>query len=230
MIAPGAATRTGPDARDDTDGPDEPEDGIDDTPPGRILREARAILVRDAYSGLRMDTLAFALGMSKKTLYAHFASKDALVAAVLDASGRALRRRVAEAMAAPGPFTDRCRLVLRLVAAHLDVLTPALLQDLQRFAPGLHRKIDARKDAGILRLLRQVLELGIAQGSVRDDLEVGFVAALWLQILKGFGGPAAIPRGGFTPSQAIDRAIDLLFRGLLTPVGRRQYARRRVAR
>src|ERR1035437_2727022 len=52
-------------------------------PSRRILDAARVHLFTYGYSALTMDNLAAELGMSKKTLYVHFPSKDALVEALI---------------------------------------------------------------------------------------------------------------------------------------------------
>ena len=44
---------------------------------GRIVRVAERIFLRSGFSRVLMDDLARELGMSKKTLYAHLASKEA---------------------------------------------------------------------------------------------------------------------------------------------------------
>ena len=61
-----------------------PIDESDDSPPARILRAAREQLFTAGYNALTMDALAHELGMSKKTLYAHFAGKDAMIAVIID--------------------------------------------------------------------------------------------------------------------------------------------------
>ncbi|CAG4911774.1 hypothetical protein R54767_03828 [Paraburkholderia gardini] len=55
-----------------------PHVDFDAGPSGRILAAAREILLRDGYSGLTMDGLTAAPGMSKKTLYVHFSSSTGL--------------------------------------------------------------------------------------------------------------------------------------------------------
>src|SRR3954465_2269959 len=51
----------------------------------RIVAAARRHFFAHGFRGVTMDDLAAELGMSKKTLYAHFSSKTALVeAAILD--------------------------------------------------------------------------------------------------------------------------------------------------
>ena len=54
----------------------------------RILRLAREHFFAQGYCSCTMDDLAAELGMSKKTLYVHFAGKEALMRAVIDDLGR----------------------------------------------------------------------------------------------------------------------------------------------
>ena len=49
----------------------------------RIVATAERIFLRSGFSRVLMDDLARELGMSKKTLYSHFASKEELLRAVL---------------------------------------------------------------------------------------------------------------------------------------------------
>jgi AcrR family transcriptional regulator len=61
--------------------------GTLDPAAGRILKAAREQLFTHGYHALTMDGLAHELGMRKKTLYAHFAGKDEIVAAIIEAAG-----------------------------------------------------------------------------------------------------------------------------------------------
>jgi len=56
----------------------------DQTLHARIVETAHAHLFTYGYNALTMDDLAHELGVSKKTLYVHFRSKDALVEMILD--------------------------------------------------------------------------------------------------------------------------------------------------
>ncbi len=56
----------------------------------RILAAAYGLLYQEGFSRVSLDAIAAASGLTKKTLYYHFDSKDALVAAVLE-SQRILR-------------------------------------------------------------------------------------------------------------------------------------------
>src|ERR1700710_538120 len=50
----------------------------------RIITEARRHFLAHGFRGVTMDDLAAELGMSKKTLYAHFSGKSELLQAVVE--------------------------------------------------------------------------------------------------------------------------------------------------
>jgi AcrR family transcriptional regulator len=57
----------------------------------RILGQARADFLTHGYSAVTMDAIATELGISKKTLYQHFSSKDALIRDVILGLSREIR-------------------------------------------------------------------------------------------------------------------------------------------
>lgn len=57
---------------------------------GAILSAARQIFSAEGYDGASMDRIAEAAGVTKRTVYGHFPSKDALFARVIDRSSQAV--------------------------------------------------------------------------------------------------------------------------------------------
>ena len=55
-----------------------------DTTRSRILEAAYELFYRQGFSGVGVDAVAAAAGVTKRTLYYHFDSKDTLIAAMLD--------------------------------------------------------------------------------------------------------------------------------------------------
>ena len=199
---------------------DLPPIDLDDGPAGRILATARPMLMRDHYSGLTMDGLAFALGMSKKTIYAHFPSKEAIVAAIIAATGTTIRRRITEALGTAQPYPEKLEAVFSIVGSYFGTMSPAFVRDLERHAPQIFREIDAIKEQNIPLVFGRMLSMGVAEGMVRADIDVTFLTEYWLQVVKAIHDPALLARTGTTPREAFDKALDLFFCGLLTPEGR----------
>jgi AcrR family transcriptional regulator len=82
----------------------------------RILDAAYGLFYREGFARVSVDAIAAASGLTKRTLYYHFTSKDALIAAVLESQHlRALETIRGWAGEAPGPPVEMVeRLFVRL--------------------------------------------------------------------------------------------------------------------
>ncbi len=196
----------------------------------RILDVARVHLFTYGYSALLMDELARELGMSKKTLYVHFASKDAIAQALLDDIGRTLRARLDAVLTHPHfTFTQKLCGVIDAVGSLLGQLSPAIFRDLQRYAPHLYEKIEEVRQTNIPYVIGSLIRAGAAEGMVRPEIDPAFAAEFWLQAIRGLIQPAVLDRTRLSPRQTLEKAIHLFFDGLLTPAGRKDYEKHLAA-
>jgi len=190
----------------------------------RILQQARAHFFAHGYRQCSMDELATELGMSKKTLYVHFASKDELIGAVIEEFGREIR---ADADALFGNrrlnFAEKLRGFAEGMVERLTQLNPRAMRDLQRFAPDLYQQLAAMREQNIPYVFGRFIEEGQLAGMVRPDLETPFAVQFFLQAMHGLIQPATMERLGLAPREILPRAIGLFFGGLLTPAGRKEY-------
>ena len=145
----------------------------DNSPAGRILRAAHQHLFSFGYSTLTMDALPHDLGMSKKTLYVHFPSKDALASAIVDFIGKSLRTRMDAVLADPAQtFVQKLCAIVDIIGGTMAKASPAMFRDLQRFAPEVYRKIEATEFwLQAIRGLVQPEVLERTQLTIRQTLE-----------------------------------------------------------
>ena len=171
-----------------------------------------------------MDELAAELGMSKKTLYVPFPSKEAIMAAVIDDLGREIRAS-ADALFANRQlnFAEKLRGFAEGMMERLTKTSPRLLRDLKRFAPDLHRKVAEMRERNIPYVFGRFIEEGQLAGMVRTDVRTDFAVAFFLSAMNGLVQPATMDRLGLTPREIAPRAIELFFGGLLTPAGRQEH-------
>lgn len=190
----------------------------------RIVRQARAHFFAHGYCQCTMDELAAELGMSKKTLYVHFASKEDLMRAVIEDLGREIRA-VADALFANRRlnFAEKLRGFAEGVIERLGRLNPRTMRDLQRFAPELHALMAEMREKNIPYVFGRFIEEGRRAGMVRTDLDSAFAVQFFLQAMHGLIQPATMERLHLTPRDILPRAIGLLFGGLLTPAGRKEH-------
>jgi AcrR family transcriptional regulator len=147
----------------------------------RIEDQARELFMRFGIRSISMDDIAGAVGMSKKTIYASFADKDALVEAVisrhLSESEELIRRLVSESANA----VDEILMTMRLFESQFRNLNPIVLHDLRKFHPGAYRLIESHKRQFALQTMQVNMERGIREGVFRADMNVEIMSRFQLE-------------------------------------------------
>jgi AcrR family transcriptional regulator len=190
----------------------------------RILRQARTHFFVHGYSTLTMADLATELGMSKKTLYVHFAGKDAIVGALIEDLGAEVRAAAEKILGNPAlGFAEKLHGFVTGMVERLSALDPRSVRDLQRYAPALHGKMDDVRRKNIPYIFGRLVGEGQRAGFVRADLPVEFAIEFFLQATQGLLLPATLERLRLAPRDVIAQSIDLFFGGLLTAAGHKHY-------
>lgn len=190
----------------------------------RIVGEARARLFGHGYGALTMDELAAELGVSKKTLYVHFPSKRELCRAVVDHVAAEIRAEADQLLRDPRlTFLEKLRGFTQGMSERFGRVGPGVLADVERLAPDVHRHIEQMRAKTIPYVFGRFIEEGQLAGVVRDDVTPVFAAEYHLHAMQGLMHPATLRRLGVKPEEAIERAIRLLFGGLLVPAGHKEY-------
>jgi len=195
------------------------------TPPAdRILEAARRHLFTYGYSALTMDDLAAELGMSKKTLYVYFVSKDALVEALLNQFVAAVRNSADRIFSDQTiGFTTKLHRFIETMTQRFTRMGPHVLRDLQRSAPHIYGRIEEVRHSTIPHVFGQIVRQGQAAGMVRADVDPDLAIEFWRSAIQSLMHPDTLERLKLQPDQMFIKAINLFFGGLLTPAGRKDH-------
>ena len=194
----------------------------------RILRTARQPF-RLGFARFTMDDLAAELGMSKKTLYLHFRSKDELLDALIDTKAASIRAGIDEIFATPATISERVSQLTRRLVTEISEINSIFLHDLRRFAPATYERLE-RVRAGIVpKVWERLLTEGIAAGEVRADIDIPFTARTVLVSLQAVLLPEHLEQFHIQPHEAVARFLQIVFAGLLTPAGRAEHEKKRIA-
>lgn len=134
----------------------------------RALDAALASFAARGYEATSLDALAAELGVRKQTILYYFASKEALLTAVVDRSAGELSAALESALARAGPGWARVeavvRSVFRLAARRPELL--GLLREVSRLGPpAATRLADALEP--LVDRAREFLEAEMAGGTMR---------------------------------------------------------------
>ena len=162
-----------------------------------------------------MSQLATQLGMSKKTLYVLFESKEALLLETVDTMFDAVKASEAEVLARQD--LDLAAKVRRLVVVLPDsykTLDWSRLQGVEEKYPTVYQRIRQRLESGwepTLALLRQGMEEGVLR-----PFEPGLLRAIVEGTIEHLLTTDALEREKLDYVQALDGMMDLLMGGILT--------------
>ncbi len=179
-----------------------------------IIAAARVLFSRNGFRGTGTSDIAAAAGCSEPVIYKHFASKQALFAAVLEDCTRVMGERFSAATAEGGDlFTSYLRFVRGLMGdpkvaevARLRYLALTLTNE-PEIRAGLSRMMSAWH-AGV----RAAVEDGRARGRIRSDADVASVSMLFmgLGLAAGFVGAVDGEEALASFPQHFDALVDLL--------------------
>jgi AcrR family transcriptional regulator len=190
----------------------------------RVLEAAREQFFASGFSLITMDDLAAAVGMSKKTLYQLFPSKEALLETLITERAQEMRQAwqaIAQDSAASTP--DKLRRTIAMVVSRLADIQPAFVFSLKRHAPEQYRRVQALRRQNLQLFLGQLLAEGRARGVVRADLNERLVVEMLLETLHALLEPETLQRLELMPARAAGLLLDLLCQGLLTEKGKTAY-------
>jgi AcrR family transcriptional regulator len=168
-----------------------------------------------------MDDLAGELGMSKKTLYAHFSSKTELVEAVLRTKFGDLEHELDRITSEKTlPFLDALHRMLAVVQWHADEVRPSFVRDLRRAEPELFGVVETRRTAVIREQFGRLFAAGRRAGMVRKDVPVQLAIAVLLGATQSIMNPERIAELAITPRAGISAILTVVLEGILTKSGR----------
>lgn len=162
-----------------------------------VLDAATDLLVEGGPSALTMDAVVARSGVAKSTLYRHWDTRDALVAAVFDVCAPEM-----EIPESPGSCEEGLRALVRSLARslseeHWDQLAPALIL-LSRQHPEL-ADLDSEMKQAQHEATEAVLQLGIEEGildaSVLDDVNRTVALVIGPIVFAGLSGMTPVDAG-----------------------------------
>ena len=188
----------------------------------RIVDAARVHFFSHGFRSVTMDDLAEELGISKKTIYAHFPGKFDLLEAVLAdkfAGVEAMLKKVTRAY--PHDFAETLREFLAGTKRELDEIKPPFVRDMRQKAPDVFRVVERRRAALIQRYFGKFFVEGQRAGMVRKDVPAKLIIEMLLALVQSIMNPPKMEELGMMPKVGFTGILKIVLEGALTSKGRR---------
>jgi len=189
----------------------------------RLIAAARCHFFAHGFRHVTMDDLAREMAMSKKTLYAHFASKTELLQAVLNEKFNDIDadlRGISEASSAE--FFAALHRLLACIQRHGAEIQPPFIRDLRRGAPELFGLVERQRRKLIQRHFATLLRAGRKEGMIRRDIAVRLIIEILLAATEAIMNPAAMAEFGLTPKTGYAAIIRVVLEGAIVEKSNRK--------
>ena len=188
----------------------------------RIVEAARAHFFSHGFRSVTMDDLAEELGISKKTLYAHFPSKIALLEAVLADKFAGVEAKLTEiSRVYPHDFPTALHELLATMQRELDEIKPPFVRDMRQKAPHVFKTVERRRAALIERLFGKLFIEGQRTGMVRKDVPARLMIEILLAMVQTILNPPKMEELGMMPKEGFSGIVKIVLEGALTGKGRK---------
>jgi len=187
----------------------------------RIVAESRRHFFAHGFRSVTMDDLADELGMSKKTLYACFPSKSALLEAVILEKFRSVDSDLSRiASETSSDCLGALHRLLASVQGHMEEIRPPFVRDIRREAPDLFTVVENRRRNVIQRHFGKVFLEGRRAGLIRRDIPQKLAIEILLGAVQAVMNPPKMEELGLTPKSGFSAIIRVVLEGLMTEKAR----------
>lgn len=181
----------------------------------RIVDAARDLFHEHGYSKVSASEIAQALGISKKTLYREFETKEDILRAVVLPKLKESSDRIDAILADRSmPFLDKLKEVMSMIGFSHQRVSPVLSRDVFVHAPEVWQEIHEVKQARF-RKFGTLLEEGISKGVFRKDVPAEVILRSYTAAVENIMAPQTLSELPCNSQVAFQSLITILFEGIL---------------
>ena len=187
----------------------------------RIVDVASRQFMENGISKVTLDEVASELGMSKKTMYKFFPSKEDLLKTIVHAMMNGVRMKVEAVINSDKPFVEKAPALLAIIGHQISVMSKQFLFDLQRFTPQLWKEIDEFRRQRILTSVQKMFVQAREEGVFRKDLDIELFILVFTSAVQGIVNPQTLSQHSFSAGEALRGIFRIIFEGAMTEEARK---------
>jgi AcrR family transcriptional regulator len=182
----------------------------------RIIDKASEKFLESGITKVTLDEVASELGISKKTVYKFFPSKDVLLQTIVRMMLGHVEREVTAIVHSEDPFERKLTSLLTLIGRLIRRIGKQFQLDLQRMAPDLWIEIDTFRKERVLIQVKQMFDQAKRENIFRSDLNIDLFYLTFISTVQGVINPKTLAENSFSAEEAFRGIIRILFEGALT--------------
>ncbi len=199
------------------------EEILEQEPKERIILHAEERFLSSGFNKVTLDELSSELGISKKTMYKFFPSKDFLVRTIIKALMKKVGNSVTEIIISEKPVLQKLAELMLFLGKTGGKFSRAFQLDIQRFAPSLWKEVEKFRGEMMMSRVGTLIAEAKAQGKFRTDVNGDVVLMMFMNSVQTIVNPEVLSKNSFSPKEAMYTIFHVIFEGSLTEEARREF-------
>ena len=185
----------------------------------KILHNATELFLNIGFKSVTMDDIATNSGISKKTIYAHFANKTQLVEAatlyIFDVISKGIDIIHEQQQ---NPIIELFE-IKRFVMKHLKDEKSSPQYQLQKYYPKIFKNLKHKQFELMQELFKENLTKGIEQKLYRNDIDIDFTARIYFNGMLGIKNKDLFPLVNYSMNTLTTYHLEYHLRGICSQKG-----------
>ena len=190
-----------------------------------IVKRALNDFMQYGFKTFTMDDLASKMGISKKTLYEHFPSKNDLVEAVLDYALDMSCKNVEAFVQGDGSVIENVYCNHKKVKEIFNINSDRPIWELQKYYSKTYERMEIEFAKSDARFIDKLLEKGWQEGLFREDINVNFYKTFYSSVQRLRSVANTFPKIEFPFWDTIYTLMEYFFRILVNEKGMKELER-----
>ena len=190
-----------------------------------IVKRALNNFMQYGFKTFTMDDLANKMGMSKKTLYEHFPSKQDLVDACLDYALEMSCTNVTTFVQGEGSVIENVYRNQKKVQEVFNINSDRPIWELQKYYPKTYERMEGEFAKTDALFIDKLLEKGWQEGLFREDINVNFYKTFYSSVQRLRSVANTFPEREYPFWDTIYTLMEYFFRILVNEKGMKELER-----
>ncbi len=186
----------------------------------KIIEQIEDKLFKEGFYKTTMDDVASELGMSKKTIYKFFPSKDDLVMAIAKHFMNGMKNKILPALNSDKNAIEKLAGLINILAKASEKISPKRMDEIRRYFPNLWNEIDRFRTEMMFGNITKVIDQGKKEG-LFIDYPTNIVMNVLVASVRNIVNPDFILNNNFSIIEAARYAFRIIIGGIVTDKGKK---------
>lgn len=186
----------------------------------KIIEQTEEKFFRDGFYKTTMDDVASELGMSKKTIYKFFPSKDDLIHSIAKFFMNRMKSKILPALQSDKNAIEKLGDLINILAKASDKISAARMEELKRHYPSIWNEIDNFRTEMMFGNITKVIDQGKKEG-LFIDYPTTIVMNVLVASVRNIVNPDFILNNNFSIIEAARYAFRIIIGGIVTDKGKK---------